>query len=169
MSPVLKWDEYLPAGSEGPKFWYGISKNNSNHWKSSKSYREAIFLFTTNSYGQVAEWSMATDCKSVDLRLRRFKSFSAHQFFKDLKWALLWNATSRNISRASGRPETSKASGGRQIPAYRLAGFSAHQFLQITDVLIFNGVTVPVSFGTVYSFVLSSQPTIEKGILWLKY
>ena len=33
------------------------------------------------NFGRVAEWLKATDCKSVELFLRRFESYLSQQFF----------------------------------------------------------------------------------------
>gem|GEM_PF-6655598 len=46
----------------------------------------------------MAEWSIATDCKSVDASLRRFKSYSAQTF--DFAMAAAMTQISRKISLA---------------------------------------------------------------------
>src|SRR5580704_13725742 len=38
--------------------------------------------------GGVAEWLKAADCKSVDVRLRRFESYPLHHRLKTQKWEL---------------------------------------------------------------------------------
>ena len=32
-------------------------------------------------FGEIPEWSKGADCKSADIRLRRFESYSRHHYF----------------------------------------------------------------------------------------